>query len=254
MKNLSYEQHISRNKPATAAIRSINIPISSPKVFESRKSEGLGGAINGTGCAFEFEEIACWCLIEGQVQTRKTKFRAVLLVAECGPKAEGTKNRGPAMRIPDGEFALEPLFEARLVLAVDAAAHCRRGRLRREHGAHRTRPGRRSLDAEAQKPAARAKIGLRRVVKGVLLEDTILRLRPEVIKVFEERRDIRDAKLDLDFAVGAAPHAPASGFSSTRAHAMSISRRRGHPRTEESCQIRAGASIIASLPRPNARK
>src|SRR5580704_14042601 len=45
MKNLSNEQHISRNKSATAAIRGINIPISSPKVFEPRKSEGLGGAI-----------------------------------------------------------------------------------------------------------------------------------------------------------------------------------------------------------------
>jgi hypothetical protein len=46
----------------------------------------------------------------------------------------------------------------------------------------------------------------------------------------------------------------ASGFSSTRAHAMSISRGSVRPRTEESCQICAGASIIASLPSPNARK
>jgi hypothetical protein len=111
-KNLSNEQHISRNEAATAAIGGVNIPISPAKVFEPCKSERLGDAIDGAGCTLKFEEIACWCLVEGQVQTRKTKFGAIFLVAECWSKAEGTKNRGPAVRILDDEFPFEPLFEA----------------------------------------------------------------------------------------------------------------------------------------------
>jgi hypothetical protein len=254
MKNLSNEQHISRNKPATAAIRGINIPISSPKVFESRKSEGLGGAIDGAGCAFEFEEIACWCLVEGQVQTRKTKFRAVLLVAECGPKAEGTKNRGPAVRTPDGDLVFEPLFEARPVLVTAAAVRNRSGRLRREHCVYRVRPGRRSLDAEAQKPSTRAKIGIRCVIKGVLLKNAAVGRGPEAIDALQQCRNISDSQLDLHLAVGDPPDVLASAFSSPRAHAISISRGSACPRAEEGCQIRARASIIASLPLPNARK
>jgi hypothetical protein len=254
MKNLSNEQHISRNEAATAAIRGVNIPIGPAKVFESCKSKRLGDAIDGTGCAFEFKEVARRCLVEVHVDAGQPKLGAIFLVAKPWPQTKGTEDRRPSARIVNDEFPLEPLLEARLAVTAIVGAGNRRGRLGGEDRAHRARPGRRSLDAEAQKPAARAKIRLRCVVKGVLLKNPAVRRAPEATETPQHRGSIRHPQFDLNLAVSGQPNAAASGLFLTRAHSTSISRRSVCPRTEESCQICAGASIIDSLPPPNARK
>ena len=157
-------------------------------------------------------------------------------------------------RIVNDPFSFESLFEAGLALAASAATRDWRGRLPGEDRARRSPPGQWSLDTKAQEPAARTKMEVWGVVNGVLLEDAAVRRGPETMEPPEQRVGIHHAELDLDFAISGTPDRAAGCPCFRRAHRSSISRRSARPRTEESCQTCAGASIIASLPHLNARK
>src|SRR4029077_4106744 len=170
------------------------------------------------------------------------------------PQAERSENRRPTTRIVNDPFSFESLFEAGPALAASATTRDWCGRLAREDRADRSPRGRWSLDTKAQEPAARAKSGIGRVVKGVLFEHAAMRHGPETMEPPEQREVIHHAELDLDFAISGTPDRAAGRSCFTRAHRSSISRRNARPRTEESCQTCAGASIIASLPHLNARK
>lgn len=237
------KEHIFSSDAFAAAIGGVNVPIGPTQVVPPRESQCPGRAIDCPRRSFEFEKAACRRLIEGYVQTHDPKLGTVLLVPETGPQAQSPERARPVARIPDAPLPFRFLFESRLNGPTGAARQDGCRCLRRKNHTL-TSPGwRRGFDPQTQKPTAGAEIAIGRIVERVLLEDPAARLCSHAAQPAQNRRNIRDAKLDFDLTVGPATR----GFD---AHHSSISRRGAHLRNEESCQIPARASIIASLPPP----
>lgn len=192
---------MSGRNAATAAIRSVEVPIAGAEIVAARESQSVRGAVDGQRLALNFEKYSQGSLIKIEVQPRKHESGSKFLVTKAGAKADGMELGDTPSGMADYDFAFELDLKAR------ARGGCRR---RRFHGERRAalagaQPNRakrrRGFDAHTEEGARAAKVQGGCVVQGVGLEDPAKAARAQRAYLYENQFEIGDGKLDLGFAV-----------------------------------------------------
>jgi hypothetical protein len=196
------EQHIFYDDAPAAAICGVKIPIRRSQVVGGRKTEGLGGAVDGGRRAFQFQKYADGSLVEVQMQAVISETGSEFFVLEAGAQAERRKTANKCGWILEDQFAFGTFFVARS-FALGRAPLLGWRRLGGKHcfavtaGLAISRRG--SFDADSNQPAVSTKIRIRRIEERVSFEDAAVGIGAEALQPCEDVAQFGNVQLDFDF-------------------------------------------------------
>jgi hypothetical protein len=215
---LCSEDHISRRSATSAALGDVKVPVGATVIIARGVAKSAGGAIDGAGVAFEFEECTGGGLVEVESELREPIGRSIFLVAEAGAETERAQDLVPAgWWIPDHDFPFELFFVSPRADGARASRGFGFGGQDRSGGGGARVPtlgGRRSIESssagcrdfysDAQQGAAATEVGIGCVVECVPFEDTTFVGGAEAVELAVHLLPVEDAQLHFDFAIRAA--------------------------------------------------